>query len=116
MSETIIRKPPTKDYPGRKWGYRDERALDSLERTRKYIIKLLSNPSIWHTFNKVQADYFLTLLQFEHDFKLGYINNWQEFFTGEVIAEADRHKKADGNAYYEKARNYLDIIYQHEEE
>jgi len=96
----------------RKWGSSDERACESSEMSRKYIIRMLANPRIWHTFNKAQADYFLALLEFEHDFKSGRVGRLLDFWqVGGNVAPEDYKRKVDGDAYYEQAKNYLDVIY-----
>lgn len=107
-------KPPVaqKNKLTRKWGSSDERACESLESSRKYIIRTLSNPRIWHTFNKAQADYFLAVLEFEHNFKLGRIDSLLDFWkVGGKVNPEDYKRKVNGDAYYEKAKNFIDIIY-----
>jgi len=64
----------------RKWGFKDPKANDALERTRHSLIRMLANPVIWKTFNVAQGNYFLSILEFESGWKEGA-------FTGELSAD-----------------------------
>ena len=107
-----MRPLPQKNALTRKWGYTDPRACEGLEATRKYIIRQLTSPHLWETLNKAQADYFLALLEFECNWKLGHLQDWRDFFkpSGDPKDE-DWQKKVDGKAYYEQAKKYIDELY-----
>lgn len=94
-----------------KWGFKDPNACDALERTRHALIRILANPVAWGTFNVPQADYFLSVLEFEAGWKEGDFKSYRDFW-GEHSSEEDsgNEKKVDGQAYYEKARIYLNMI------
>jgi len=97
-----------------KWGFKDYNANHSLELTRRALIRILANPTAWKTFDVSQADYFLSVLEFEAGWKQGFFNTAKDFW-GENTEIKEKSKKADGQAYYEKARVYLNILINPEE-
>ena len=95
----------------RKWGFKDPKANDALERTRHSLIRMLANPVIWKTFNVAQGNYFLSILEFESGWKEGAFRSFLDFFgISSEKSQDSEDKKIDGQAYYDKARVYLNMI------
>jgi len=104
-----IRQNQEQTILSHKWGFKDHTANHSLELSRRALIRLLTNPIAWEYFNVSQADYFLSVLEFEAGWKQGYFNTAKDFW-GKNTETMVENKKADGQAYYEKARVYLNTL------
>lgn len=101
------------EYLKRKWGFDNLNSNQSLEATRRYFIGYLAHPHGWGKFSISQADYFLEMLEFEAQFKMGEIESWGDFYSKKKEPLKNPHSRADMHSYYEKAKPYINILLSH---
>jgi hypothetical protein len=109
MPSSYVNNSQKNNAISRKWGFKDINACESLEIARRYIIQILSNPVVWGTFTISQANYFLSVLEFEAGWIQGNFCSYMDFWGGQSDKE-ENVKKADKQSYYDKARIYLNTI------
>jgi len=90
-----IRQNQEQTILSHKWGFKDHNANHSLELSRRALIRLLTNPIAWEYFNVSQADYFLSVLEFEAGWKQGYFNTAKDFWGKNTETMVENKKQMD---------------------